>query len=96
MGVSAGPALARPALELDGRTDGAVSEDGQILATYLHGLFDHPEACAALLAWAGLEAPARLDYDALRERSIERLADAVETHIDVERMLAAACARAAG
>ena len=36
------------------RPDGALSADGQILATYVHGLFDTPAACAALLAWAGL------------------------------------------
>ncbi|MFS9531800.1 hypothetical protein Q6247_27025, partial [Klebsiella pneumoniae] len=55
MGVTVGAALARPAVQLDdGRADGAISADGQILATYLHGLFDAPEACRALLAWAGV------------------------------------------
>ena len=50
MGETIGPALAHPAVELDdGRRDGAVSPDGQMLATYLHGLFDEPEPCAALL-----------------------------------------------
>jgi adenosylcobyric acid synthase len=89
MGVSAGPALARAAIELDdGRRDGALSADGQILATYLHGLFDAPEACAALLAWAGLERPLTLDYNALREASIDRLADAMTAHLHIEQLLA--------
>ena len=86
MGISRGPALERPALHLDGRTDGAISEDGQILGTYLHGLFDTPAACDALLAWAGLEAPQSPDHIARREAGIERLADAVEQHLDT-RML---------
>ncbi len=81
--------LARAAIELgDGRRDGALSADGQILATYLHGLFDAPEACAALLAWAGLERPLALDYGALREASIDRLADAMTEHLNLERLLA--------
>jgi adenosylcobyric acid synthase len=89
MGVSTGPALARAAIELDdGRRDGAQSADGQILATYLHGLFDAPEACVALLAWAGLERPLPLDYNALREASIDRLADAMMEHLNIERLLA--------
>ncbi|MBW8902230.1 MAG: cobyric acid synthase, partial [Massilia sp.] len=54
MGVSTGDALARPAFEIDGRPEGACSDDGQVLGTYLHGLFDHADACAALLRWAGL------------------------------------------
>ena len=86
MGISRGPALERPALHLDERTDGAISEDGQILGTYLHGLFDTPAACDALLAWAGLEAPQSPDHIARREAGIERLADAVEQHLDM-RML---------
>ncbi|HEB97311.1 MAG TPA: cobyric acid synthase [Sedimenticola thiotaurini] len=81
-GITTGAALSRPALQLDGRADGALSDDRQILGTYLHGLFDSPGACAALLAWAGLEGVRRHDYPALREASIERLADAVEEHLD--------------
>jgi adenosylcobyric acid synthase len=89
MGVSIGPALAHAAVELDdGRRDGALSADGQVLATYLHGVFDVPEACAALLAWAGLERPMALDYGALREASIDRLADAMTEHLNIERLLA--------
>ncbi|WP_010485126.1 cobyric acid synthase [Pseudomonas sp. S9] len=76
------PELA-PAIELDdGRSDGAISADGQILATYLHGLFESPSACSALLRWAGLSEVEEVDYQALRERDIERLADMVEAHLD--------------
>lgn len=87
-GVSSGPALERAAVRLDdGRCDGAISEDGQLLGTYLHGLFEAPDACQALLRWAGLEAAQRIDYQAMRERDIERLADLVETHLDTTRLL---------
>ncbi|MBB5393421.1 MULTISPECIES: cobyric acid synthase [unclassified Herbaspirillum] len=76
MGVSQGAALQRPAFVIDGRGEGAVSEDGQILGSYLHGMFDTPQAFSALLAWAGLDGAATVDLDALREASLERLADA--------------------
>ncbi len=88
-GRSAGPALASPALRLDdGRDDGALSADGQILGSYVHGLFDRPEALAALLRWAGLAQAESLDVAALREQAIERLADAVEQHLDTARLAA--------
>ncbi len=90
MGESLGRAMASPAIELDDRTDGVLSDDGQVLGTYLHGLFDHSEACAALLGWAGLPDAEGLDRALLRARSIDRLADAVERDIDVDRMLEAA------
>ncbi|NIE77781.1 cobyric acid synthase [Pantoea sp. Ap-967] len=86
-GVTTGPALQHPAVQLaDGRSDGAISADGQILATYLHGLFEGSQSCAALLRWAGLEDALTIDYEALRERDIERLADLVQQHLDTAHL----------
>jgi adenosylcobyric acid synthase len=76
MGVSNGPALARPAFEIEGRGEGACSDDGQILGSYLHGMFDEAPACAALLRWAGLHSEHAVDAAALREASLDRIADA--------------------
>jgi adenosylcobyric acid synthase len=91
MGISTGPALKRPAIELDdGRSDGVLSEDGQLLATYVHGVFDQPEACAALLKWAGLKGPEAFNYAMLREASIDRLADVLCAHLDIDTLIAAA------
>lgn len=82
-GVSRGAALAHPFARLDdGRMDGARSADEQVIGTYLHGLFDHPQALSALLRWAGWRDATPLDVGALREASIERLADVVEAHLD--------------
>ncbi|AZF01220.1 Cobyric acid synthase [Pseudomonas orientalis] len=84
-GVTSGGALSKAAVLLDdGRSDGAQSADGQILGTYLHGLFETPAACSALLRWAGLQDVQEVDYHALRERDIERLADLVENHLDTD------------
>jgi len=78
MGVSHGAATRTPAFSIDGRAEGAMSADGQILGTYLHGLFDHPEACSALLHWAGSRSEHVVDTAQLREASLERIADSVE------------------
>ena len=88
MGDSVGAALDAPFARLDGnRPDGALSADGQVLATYIHGVFDHPEACQALLRWAGLGGVQAIDLNALREASLERLADTLEQHLDMEKLL---------
>lgn len=84
-GISQGQALTRPAFMLNGEhgqyPEGALSTDGQLLGTYLHGLFDHTEACSALLAWAGhyssQPAPSR---HAQREANLMRLAECVGCH----------------
>jgi len=85
-GVSSGAALNSPAMQLerDGEifADGAISGDGKILATYLHGLFESQATTDALLRWAGLTDAATPDYHARREADIDRLADVVEMHLD--------------
>jgi len=81
-GVSAGPALQNPATHLPGGSDGALSDDGQILGTYVHGLFDHPAAQQALLDWAGIKNSIAVDHFKTREAEIERLADCIEEHCE--------------
>ncbi len=87
-GRTHGPALERPAMVRDdGAPDGAVSADGQIMATYLHGLFDETPACTALLHWAGLSRPLAIDHAARREQALDRLADTIESECDLEHLL---------
>lgn len=82
-GVSTGQALEKPvALLDDGRSDGAISADNQVLGTYLHGLFDHPDSSAALLAWAGLETTQVVDQQAIRDTQLNRLATELEQHLN--------------
>jgi len=96
MGVSRGPALDRPALRFaDGRGDGALSDDGRILGTYLHGLFDAPAALAALLAWAGAGEIETVDLAARRQADLDRLADTIERELDLAPLFPAGwCASA--
>ena len=88
-GMSSGHGLARPAVQFaDGSCDGALTSDGQVLGTYLHGLFDCADACQALLHWAGLDNPATaVDYSHYREQELERLADVLEQSLDLTRIL---------
>lgn len=76
MGRSSGPATARPAFYIGDHAEGARSGDDRILGTYLHGLFDGPQAMAALLGWAGLTDAKPVDLMQLREQSLDRIADA--------------------
>ena len=87
-GVTEGAALVRPFAELEGRPDGAVSADGQVAGTYIHGVFDEPAACNAILDWAGLKAQGEqsVDYQRHRLQQLDRLADQVEQCLDTERL----------
>jgi adenosylcobyric acid synthase len=87
MGTSEGAARARPAFIIDGRPEGARSADDQILGTYLHGLFDTPDACKALLRWAGLDSDVAVDAARLREESLDRIADAARPLLQALRSL---------
>jgi len=78
MGSSSGAGLAKPAFWIEGRAEGARSGDDQILGSYLHGMFDTPSACSALLRWAGLDSQTSIDAGWLREQSLERIADAAK------------------
>ncbi len=93
LGRSHGAALAAPAFYIDGRGEGALSADGQVLGTYLHGVFDTPAAGAALLRWAGAGVCDHIDPAQLRDASLERIADAARPLLDALLALKAAPVR---
>ncbi|GIU32599.1 cobyric acid synthase [Shewanella schlegeliana] len=72
--------------EQPSQAEGILSSDGQIFGTYLHGLFDSPEACQLILKWAGMEQAEVVDVNRVREQQLDRLADVLEQHLDLERL----------
>jgi adenosylcobyric acid synthase len=90
VGRTNGSDCARPLLNFaDGRTDGAVSATGQIRACYVHGLFAHDAQRSAWLNWLGGEASG-LNYEAEVDAVLDALAAHLETHLDLDALLALA------
>ena len=56
------------------------------MTTYLHGVFEFGPAADALLRWAGMTEPQSSAHAAIREAGLNGLADAVETHLDMDRI----------
>jgi adenosylcobyric acid synthase len=86
------PEVAPFALIEDGdgsRPDGAVTRDGQVWGTYLHGVFDTASVRRAVL---GAPPPSEADpagagdYRAARERAFGRLAAHVRAHVDLRAL----------
>jgi adenosylcobyric acid synthase len=87
MGATEGPDRARPFARLaDGTPDGAVSADGRVIGTYIHGLFADDQQRAAWLARLGA-GPTHIAYDDLVEQTLDALAAHLAAHIDVDRLL---------
>jgi adenosylcobyric acid synthase len=87
MGLTTGRDCARPFAKLTGGTaDGAVSADGRIAGTYVHGLFADDRQRSAWLMRLGA-GPSAVAHDALVETTLDRLAAHVATHLDLDRLL---------
>ena len=90
MGVTAGVDAGRPLLvHADGRGDGAVSADGLVAGTYVHGLFQHDGQRAAWLRLLGA-APSGHRHAAAVEAALDGLAAHLEAHMDVGRLFSLA------
>ena len=90
VGATSGPGTTRPMLRLaDGRTDGAMSANGQIRAAYVHGLFGHDAQRNAWLHWLGGGSPG-LSYDSEIETTLDRLAAHLERHLNLDHLLSLA------
>ncbi|HLZ66650.1 MAG TPA: cobyric acid synthase [Aliidongia sp.] len=93
LGSTEGADRARPFLVLDGRHEGAVSADGRVAGCYLHGLFAADGWRAHFLAALGARADEGLQFEAMVDRTLDRLADHLETVVDLDRLLAIARSR---
>jgi adenosylcobyric acid synthase len=89
IGRSEGPDTARPFAHVDGRAEGAISPDGRITGSYLHGLFAADDFRAAFLRGLNIKTGTQ-NHSALIEATLDQLADHVEAHLDVTGLLAQA------
>jgi adenosylcobyric acid synthase len=89
IGRTEGSDRARPFSLADGKPEGAVSVDGLVHGTYLHGLFTSDAFRRAYLARLGVEASGE-HYRARVESALDALADHIEAHLDVDGLLALA------
>jgi adenosylcobyric acid synthase len=87
MGVTTRANGARPFIRFDdGRLDGTLTPDGKVAGTYLHGFFGDDRQRRAWIARLGGTASAHIHEDLLDE-TLDALADHLEAHVDVDRLL---------
>jgi adenosylcobyric acid synthase len=87
LGRSDGPGAARPMLRVGARRDGAVSADGRIAGCHLHGLFASDSFRRAFLARLGGTGDPALDYEQRVETTLDALAQHLEAHLDIGRIV---------
>jgi adenosylcobyric acid synthase len=91
LGQTEGGDCARPMIAFpDGRIDGAISNNGQVMGCYMHGLFSKDGFRSAWLE-AETGKASSLVFDQVIEDGLNDLADHLERHLDLE-----AIARIAG
>jgi adenosylcobyric acid synthase len=73
----------------DGSADGAVSRDGRVGGCYVHGLFAHDAQRSAWLRRLGA-APSGRNHAAATDGVLDDLARHLESHIDVDALIALA------
>ena len=91
LGETTGPDCARGWLRVAGAAHGASSPNGRIRGCYLHGLFSNDSYRAAFLK--SYDATACLSYDADVDATLDALAAHLETHLDIDQLLALSATR---
>jgi adenosylcobyric acid synthase len=90
LGRTSGAGTQRPWLTVEGEADGAVSADGRIMGSYVHGVFQSDAFRRAVLTRLGGSADETLTFDTAVEATLDQLADYLEAHLDIDRILAIA------
>ena len=86
MGETTGPDTARPFATIGGKPEGAVSPDGLVAGTYVHGIFADDCQRAAWISRLGGEA-SELNYEAGVDAALDALAAHLEAHLDVDALI---------
>jgi adenosylcobyric acid synthase len=89
IGRTDGADCARSFAHINGTPEGAISRDGRVQGSYLHGLFASDSFRSAYLARLGIAA-ANESYGAKVQSALDALADHIEKHLDVDGLLALA------
>ncbi|MBE9476822.1 MAG: cobyric acid synthase [Proteobacteria bacterium] len=89
IGKTKGADCARAWLKLDGKMEGAASENGRIMGCYIHGLFSADAFRAAFLRKLGASSGV-FNYDARIEQVLDDLAAHIEAHMDMDKLLSLA------
>jgi adenosylcobyric acid synthase len=89
IGRTEGRDRTRPFAFVDGTPEGAISANGRVAGSYLHGLFASDSFRSAYLTRLSITADNE-SYGARVESALDALADHLETHLDVEGLLALA------
>ena len=88
IGITTGPDIKRPWLELEGgRKDGAISKNGQVMGCYLHGLFSEDSFRASFLKRFKKNRVLKTAYEKKLEQTLELLAQHLEKHLDINEIL---------
>lgn len=92
IGTTTGQDCARPFAMIGGnRPDGAMSRDGLVLGSYVHGLLASTTLRDALLGRMGAQSAGQ-NYDLSVEDALDEIAALLEKHADVDAMVALAMA----
>ena len=87
VGLTSGPSRSSPMLDLNGRSDGAVSPDGKVMGCYLHGLFASDAFRAAFLERLGVRATSGLAYERQIDSTLDALAGHLESSLDLDAII---------
>ena len=88
VGKTTGPDTTRPLTQLDGHPDGAIDSRGCIEGTYLHGLFTNDQFRSWWLNSIRSGISSGFDYESFVDTELDRLADGLESCLDIEALLA--------
>ncbi len=88
MGETAGEDRAQPFANVEGDPEGAVSSNGRVIGTYLHGLFASDEFRRQFLKNLGAKTAQNLEYERRIDQILDDFAAHMENHCDLDAIAA--------